>query len=130
MKSKFFTLLIISFSFCTDAGDLKEFKISDRSVIFFSVTQSEYDSKDDKEQSELTEILSDFDFYQSEIQSFLIENKIQMYQTKNSEINIIQGNDKNTTYNRKQLDSVVGTIMADQSKKPKLLVGVMTDVKL
>ena len=129
MKSVIFTLLFISLSFCSYAEDLKEFNISGKTVIFFSMTQSEYDSKDEKEQSELAETLSDFDHYRGKIQNFLKENKIQSYLTTNSKI-ILKQTDNLTSYNRKQLDHVVGFIMADQSKKPKVILGVMTDVGL
>lgn len=130
MKSVFFTLLFISLSFCSYAEDLKEFNISGKTVIFYGMPQSEYDAKDEQEQSELVETISDFDYYHEKIQGFLKEHKIKSYQTTNTEIKIIQNNNKNTTYNRMKLDSVVGIIMVDKSKNPKLLLGVMTDVGL
>jgi hypothetical protein len=129
MKSIIFTFLFISLSFCAYAEDLKEFNITGKTVIFFSITQTEYDSKNEEEQSELVETLSDFDYYRGKIQGFLKENKIQSYQTTNSKIIVSQTKNR-TTYNRKQLDHVVGVIMADQSKKPEVLLGVMTEVDL
>ena len=93
------------------------------------MTQAEYDSKDEEEQSELVETLSVFDYYRGKIQRFLKENKIQSYITTNSKI-ILKQSDNQTTYQRQQLDHVVGLIMTDQIKKPEVKLGAMTDVGL
>ena len=106
-------------------------KISGKSIIFFTLTQTEYDSLSKIEDSEIDAVLSDFYHYSNGIKKFLKKHGIksifavhEVIQTKidtNKTIYLHKGED---------FSSVVSTVMSDGEKYPKIIKGVATDVDL
>ncbi len=103
--------------------------VKGKAVVFFGPTEKEYDSLSENEQNEWNEVLSDFYHYRDEAIPYLESNKIKPIITANKEIRIQTGTNSRT-YARKKFKHIVGYILTDGKKEPKIVQGVGTDIDL
>ena len=129
--------LILSFftvsGFCQDTTVTDTLSIKEKSVIFFEITQSEYDSLSEKNKQEFSELYSDFHHYRKKLQVRLENEKIHCVLTDKRFINILfnsKGSYKQNTFDRLDLDHSFGLIFLDPQKEPILKLGIFTDVDI
>lgn len=104
-------------------------EVKGKAVVFFGPTEQEYKSLSANEQNEWNELLSDFYHYRDNTIPFLESHKIKPIITSNTKI-IIQTGANTRTYARKKFKHIVGYILADGNKEPKVVEGVGTDIDL
>lgn len=103
---------------------------SDKAVIYFTLSKSEYEQINEEIRWQTDEVLSDFYFYKNKVSDYLKNNNIEQILTVKKQV-IIQNKDiKNLTYNKSDFDHVVGIIMVNGQKDPKVFLGVGTDTDL
>ncbi|MCP3924325.1 MAG: hypothetical protein GY714_17255 [Desulfobacterales bacterium] len=124
-------LVVISittfFSICTgEEINNKTLNVKGRCVIFFGLTQNEFDSYSEEGQDEINEVISDFYHYRNEALPFLKDKGINYYFTAMDKIKIKLQNNNTITFERKKLKHIVGVILTD-GKNPKVYSSVITD---
>ncbi len=132
---KVFIYLIVLFFPVLDKVSTQEkavsdtLKISGKNIIFFTLTQSEYDSLSKIEDSEIDDVLSDFYHYSNGIKKSLKKHGIKLIFTVQEVIQMkIDTNKTIYLHKGKDFSSVVSTVMTDGKKYPKIIKGVATDV--
>lgn len=107
----------------------KAVEVKGKAVVFFSPTEKEYNSLSENDQNEWSEVLSDFYHYRDNSLSFLEAHQIKPIITSSSKI-IIRNERRTRTYLRKRFKHIVGYILTDGSKEPKVVEGFGTDIDL
>ena len=132
MKNIFtLTILILLTIGSASYGGSKDdvLNIEGKAVVFFGPTKQEYNSLSENDKNEWSEVLSDFYHYRDETIPYLESNKIKPIISSNATIKIRAG--ANTrTYARKKFKHIVGYILTDGNKEPKVVEGVGTDMDL
>jgi hypothetical protein len=133
MKIKFafivFFLLVMGSSYAEAEDGVLDVK--GKAVVFFGPTEKEYNSLTEKERNELSEVLSDFYHYRDSLIPYLESNNIKPIITSGKKITVHLAGDKSRTYVRKKIKYVVGQIITDGKREPKVVLGVAgTDVDL
>lgn len=108
---------------------LKTLNISKKTVLFLKITEERVDSLSTKE-DDIDEVLSDFSYYSARIGAYLHDHGIASEFVTKNELQLKYNNGQVYMYNRTNLDHLVGTILADGQKEPKVLAGVFTDLDL
>lgn len=101
-------------------------EVKGKAVVFFSPTQEEYNVISDKDKSEWGEVLSDFYHYRDKTIPFIESNNIKPIITADMKINIHLAA-TNHIYTRKKFEHIVGYILTDGIRDPKVVLGVGTD---
>jgi hypothetical protein len=101
-----------------------------KAVVYFSITNQEYEKIDEKIRWQTDEVLSDFYHYKDALSSFLKENGIKEYFTAKKQIAFQNSTKGKTVFKRSNFDHVVGIIMVDKNKEPRVFLGVGTDIDL
>lgn len=104
--------------------------VKGKAVVFFGPTEKEYNALSENEKNEWNEVLSDFYHYRDKTISFLESNNIKPIITADMNIKIHLKGGKSRTYVRKDFKHIVGYILTDGNKEPKVVLGVGTDMDL
>ena len=104
--------------------------VSGKAVVFFGPSQAEYLSMSDQKKNEINKLLYDFYHYRGEVLSFLELNEINEINTARSKIFIELDGKKTIIYDRKDFGKVVGLIMTDGHREPKIFLGAATDSQI
>ncbi len=121
--------MILAFVGLCQAQELADtIRIPAKGIVFFGPTEAERDSLNQREDSGIEEVMADFLFYVGKIRPFLDSNGISLYETTARKIVIIGA--KPFSYGRASPGAVVGLILEQNGKPPKVLEGVSTDVDL
>lgn len=102
----------------------------EKGVIFFTLSNHEYAKTNGKEREDLDEVLGDFYHYQKSVSPFLKENELKQIITAKKQIVIRHKDKEKTIYNKSDFKHVVGLIMFQNKKDPKVFLGVETDIDL
>ncbi len=132
MRIKFALTILILFAIGSPiyAGTEDEvLDVKGKAVVFFGPTGKEYDSLSENDQNEWNEVLSDFYHYRDQAIPYLESNKIKPIITASTKIKI-QAGTNTRTFTRKKFKHIVGYILTDGNKKPKVVEGVGTDMDL
>jgi hypothetical protein len=132
MLNKSIIILVIGFAhlFGQQGKDSTKLVVSGKTVVFFAPSQKEYNSLAKDTNSGVDEILSDFYYYKKSLNVFLKENNVNTELTSALSIVVKLSNGKTNKYRRKDFDHIVGMILTDGMHKPKVILGVYTDVDL
>jgi hypothetical protein len=105
--------------------------VKGKAVVFFGPTEREYNALSEKEKNYLSEMLSDFYHYRDSLVPYLESNNIKPVITSDQKITIHLAGDKSRTYVRKNFKYVVGQIITDGKREPRVVLGVVgTDIDL
>ena len=104
--------------------------ISNNTILFFSISQQEYDILSSNKKSEIDEVLSDFNFYSKKITEILTNKNINTNFIKSVKFHLEYDSGNFYSFNRSNFEHIVGTILMDAIKEPKVLYGVYTDIDL
>ncbi len=104
--------------------------VKGKRVIFFSITNAEYDSivKNGGKTNEIDEVLSDFQHYTNIVIDSLNKTGIKCSISSKPIYKIVNENDEITVFSKTDKEQIVGAIMTDGKQKPKYHYGVATDV--
>jgi hypothetical protein len=106
-------------------------KVSGKAVVFFSISQEEYDSIPEDDDSGLDEVLSDFNFYAGEVADTLRSLGFETMITGSRFIQLKLDNGESRTFDRfNNAEHIVGYIFTDGVKEPLVEYGVSTDVDI
>lgn len=105
-------------------------RVSSQAIIFFGPSQAERDSMSLQENSGIDEVLSDFLFYAGRIRPFLDSNSISVHETNSRRFVVIRQKGMPLNFDRESMDAVVGCILLQDGKEPRILTGVNTDIDL
>jgi hypothetical protein len=125
-------LILLVMGSLSHAGTKDEvLDVKGKAVVFFGPTEKEYNSLSEKERNELNEVLSDFYHYRDSLVPYLESNNIKPVITSDRKITIHLAGDKSRTYVRTKFKYVVGQIITDGKREPKVVLGVVgTDIDL
>ena len=101
-----------------------------QAIIFFGPTQAERDSLNLIKDSGIEEVIDDYLLYVGRIRNFIDSNKISTNETTARTFILLQEDRKPVRLSRKSIGSDIGFIFMKNSKKPKILKGVYTDLDL
>jgi hypothetical protein len=104
--------------------------VSGKAVVFFGPSQAEYLSMSDQEKKEINRLVYDFYHYRGKVLSFLELNEINEINTARSKISIELDGKKTIIFDRKDFGKVVGLIMTDGHREPKVFLGAATDSQI
>ncbi len=133
MKIKFaLTILILLTIGSPSYGGAKNdvLDVKGKAVVFFGPTEKEYNSLSENDKNEWNEVLSDFYHYRDKTIPFLQSNNIKPIITADMNIKIHLAGGDSRTYVRKKFKHIVGYILTDGTKEPKVVLGVGTDMDL
>jgi hypothetical protein len=106
-------------------------KVSGKAVVFFSISQQEYDSIPKDDDSGLDEVLSDFNFYAGEVADTLRSLGFETMITGNRFVQLKLDNGESRTFDRfNNTEHIVGYILTDGVKEPLVEYGVSTDLDI
>jgi hypothetical protein len=106
-------------------------KAEGKTVIFFTISEMEYNTLSRGPDSGIDETLDDFNYYAAIFADTLKKVGYKPIITGSRYIQIKLGNGIYKTYDRlAEKESVVGYIMSDGIKEPKVEYGVVTDIDL
>ena len=75
--------------FCQESTVTDTISIREKSIIFFEINQSEYDSLSKESKQEFSELYSDFHYYRKNVQVWLEKERINCILTDKRFINIL-----------------------------------------
>ncbi len=104
-------------------------KVKGKAVVFFSLTQLEYEKLAEDANSGIDEVLSDFNYYADAVSDTIKQYGYKPIKTESRYIQVILDNNTTKTFDR--LSNKVhstGYILTDGRKMPKIEFGVGTDV--
>ncbi|QHL87772.1 hypothetical protein GU926_10165 [Nibribacter ruber] len=104
--------------------------IDGKSVVFFSISQTEYDKiiQEEGEDSGINEIISDFEYYSSEVTDTLNKAGFKTILTTSKTFAIVNKQGDKRFINRDIKEGKVGILLFDGTKEPLLDYGVGTDI--
>jgi len=104
--------------------------VSGKSIVFFSISQKEYDEvlKKEGEESGIDEVLDDFNFYASEVADSLKRAGIKPIMTASRTFAILKDNGELNYISRDSKKGITGVLLFDGETKPVLDYGVGTDI--
>ncbi len=102
--------------------------ISNKMILFFSLSQKEYDKLSLDEDSGIDEVISDFNYYSTKIIEVLSSQNIESKYISKKKFVLKYDNDDLFVFDRDKTDHIVGAILIDGKTKPKILTGVYTDI--
>jgi len=104
--------------------------IDERSVVFFSISQEEYDKiiKEEGEGSGINEVIDDFNYYASEVTDSLRKVGFKTVMTNSKTFAFINNKDERNFITRDSKEGRVGLLLFDGIKEPMLDYGVGTDI--
>ncbi len=109
--SKFILILIFVFAFTFAQAQTDTLEINNNQVVFFSISQAEYDSLSGLENSEgLDELLSDFNYYTWQIMESYKDSIDIDINLSAAHFFHIKTESKDTLINRKEFSQIVGFI--------------------
>jgi len=124
-------IFIILATFINCNSDSKYITINEKTVVLFSITQEEYDEKIESDEGEgIDEILSDFNYYADNIEKAIKSHSINFLFSTSYRFKFILSDGKIETFDRRDKEHMVGFILFDTKRKPKILSGVYTDVDI
>jgi len=131
MKIKFVLtiLILLTIGSIANGSSTDVLDVKGKAVVFFGPTEREYNSLTENYKNEWSEVLSDFYHYRDKTIPYLESNKIKPIVTANTKIIIHTGTNART-FVRKNFKHIVGYILTDGNKKPKVVEGVGTDMDL
>lgn len=108
------------------------FTVKGKAVVFFSIASQEYTSLANDTTSSIDEVLSDFEYYASEVSDTLQTQGYQTYFTSSRYICITLDNQHQQVFDRLTATpkSITGFVISDGRKKPSVSYGVGTDVEI
>jgi|GEM_PF-790081 len=111
-------------------ADNDTFVVDGKSVVFFSITNMEYDSllKIGDKADEIVEVLSDFYHYSENVIDSLNKTGINCSISAKPIYKIVKDNGEVIIFSKAGKEHIVGAIMTDGKQKPKYYYGVATDV--
>ncbi|HAD81391.1 MAG: hypothetical protein A2509_05770 [Candidatus Edwardsbacteria bacterium RIFOXYD12_FULL_50_11] len=103
--------------------------VKGKSVIFFSLTNTEYDSivKNGGKTNEIDEVLSDFQHYTNIVIDSLNKTGVKCSISSKPIYKIVKDNGEVTMFSKTGKEHIVGAILTDGKKNPKFYFGVATD---
>jgi hypothetical protein len=104
--------------------------ISGKAVVFFGPSQSEYLTMTDQEKDAIDEDLYDFYYYREKVLPFLASRGIQEFSTARRQIEIQLDNNESFSYFRKDFGRLMGVILTDGRRAPKILPGAISQTEL
>ncbi|AMM52610.1 hypothetical protein TH61_17445 [Rufibacter sp. DG15C] len=104
--------------------------IKGKSVVFFTLSQTEYDKivKEKGEDSGINEVISDFEYYAYEIKDTLEKAGFNTVITTSQTFAVINSNGEKKFINRDLKEGKVGILLFDGIKEPTLDYGLRTDI--
>jgi hypothetical protein len=104
-------------------------EISGNSVVFFSITNMEYDIllRNGEKANEIDEVLSDFSHYSQIVSDSLNKTGIKCSLSRANVFKMKSNEDKCTYFTRAGKENIVGAILFNGIKKPQYYFGVLTD---
>lgn len=104
--------------------------VSGKSIIFFSISQKEYDKiiKKEGEESGIDEVLDDFNYYASEVADSLKMAGIKPLMTASRTFAIMKNNGRKSYISRDSKKGITGVLLFDGVNEPVLDYGVGTDI--
>lgn len=113
------------------AGNIKDtLQVRGKAIVFFGPSQSEYIAMSDQEKDEIDEVLYEFYHYGNEVLAFIQDNGIQAFSTAKPKVEIIFDDNDRIIYSRAGFEFIVGIIMTDGRRAPKIFLGAATDLDL
>ena len=104
--------------------------VSGKAVVFFGPTWDEYVSLSEKDKAAINSELYDFAHYRLQVLEYLEANGIQPVSTARQNIQIQIEPNEVIHYFRRDFDHVVGLILTDGLKEPKVFMGAATASEL
>jgi hypothetical protein len=104
-------------------------RISGKAVVFFSLSQGEYDSLSAEDQEAYTELLSDFYTYSGQIGKYLDQQRIAHILTGSRYIEVENSGKTIYCYDKKAFEDEVGMILTNGRKRPKVISGVVVETE-
>jgi hypothetical protein len=101
--------------------------VTGKAVVFFGVTQREYDSLLVDKNSGIDAAWDDFTYYADKLMPYLDSLKIETAVISSPIVRIWVKGDNPRVYHTKKLDDILGIIMTDGAQQPQILLGVTTD---
>lgn len=109
--------------------NLDTLKVNGQSVVFFTVSQPEYDTLVKDPNSGIDEILGDFNYYAESVNDTIERLGYKSVMTASRYVQVKLDNGICKTYDRlADKESVTGYILSDGKKEPRIEYGVSTDV--
>lgn len=106
-------------------------KVDGKKVVFFMLSQQEYDSLPKDPNSGIDEALDDFNYYAEAVADTIRKAGYEPIMTGSRYIQIKLDNGTSKTYDRlADKGNIVGYIFSDGIKEPKIDYGVGTDIDL
>lgn len=104
--------------------------VDGKSVVFFTITNMEYDSllKSGYIANEIVEVLSDFYHYSENVIDSLNKTGVNCSISAKPIYKIVKDNGEVTIFSKTGKEHIVGAIMTDGKQNPKYHFGVTTDV--
>jgi hypothetical protein len=103
--------------------------VSGKSIVFFTISQPEYDSLSKHSASEIDEALSDFNHYAQSISDTIKKSGYKSTMTASRYIQVKLNNGTRKTFDRhKDKENITGYILSDGRKEPRIEYGVETDM--
>jgi hypothetical protein len=109
--------------------DNDSLEVAGRAVVFFGPSQAEYLSMTHDEKDAIDEALYDFYHYRGKVLDFLEVNNIDEFSTAKRRIKVYLNGERVRIYDRRDFDHVVGLIMTNGQREPKVFLGPATDVE-
>ncbi len=130
MKKLFIVLLIITAILNCNSKN-ESVTIKDRTVLFFSISQDEYDKITSSDKSgDIDEILSNFSYFANNTAENFKKYNINVLMSASYRFKFIYADKKVEIFDRRKKEDWVGFIMFDKNKKPKIKYGVSTDIEI
>lgn len=104
-------------------------QISGKAVVFFSLSQGEYDLLSSEDQEAYTELLSDFYTYSGQIGKYLDQQRIAHILTGSRYIEVKNVGKTIYCYDKKAFEDAVGMILTNGKKRPKVISGVAVETE-
>lgn len=106
-------------------------RIEGKSVVFFSVSQPEFDALEKDSSSGVAEVMGDFGYYMGIVSDSLESRGFRSVSTASRYIQIIYDNNAVEVFDRlSDKDSYTGYILTDGKKKSIIRFGVATDADI
>jgi uncharacterized protein YdhG (YjbR/CyaY superfamily) len=111
--------------------DTDTLKVQGRVVVFFTISQQEYDLLPKDTDSGVDEVLDDFNYYAGLAADSMKQAGYETMITGSRYIQIKFNNSTFKTFDRlESKENIVGCILSDGIKEPKIEYGVLTDLDL
>ena len=104
-------------------------QVSGKAIVFYSLSQGEYDSLSSDDQEAYTELLSDFYAYSGQIGKYLDQQRIVHILTGSRYIEVKNVGKTTYCYDKKTFEDEVGMILSNGNKRPKVISGVVVEME-